>query len=319
MSRIALPELSVFLVVAEKLNFSSAARELGVSTSALSHSIRKLEERIGVQLFIRTTRSVALTEAGEVLFRRAAPALSDLEQVVDELKSTRDKPSGTIRISAAESAARPLIRHLLPEFIRSYPDIHIEFVVDTRYVDIVSEGFNAGIRLLEDVPLDMIAIPFGKEMRFAAVASPGYLAKNGRPESPDDLKNHQCIRFRFVSGALYHWDFENHGQSTTFNVQGPMTLGNTNLMVDAALADIGIAWVPDYLIQDHLNSGRLIQLLAEWSPRLSQMCLYYPANRISPPALKAFCDAVRVWGKSQQLPSVTGGSNILAGDYNSLP
>lgn len=299
MSRIALPELSVFLVVAEKLNFSLAARELGVSTSALSHSIRKLEARLGVQLFIRTTRSVALTNAGEVLFLRAAPAVSDLEQVIDELKSARNKPSGTIRISTAESGARPLIRHLLPEFLKAYPEIHIEFVVDTRYVDIVSDGFNAGIRMLEDVPLDMIAIPFGKEMQFAAVASPQYIASNGSPKSPDDLKKHQCIRFRFVSGALYHWDFENHGQSTTLNVKGPMTLGNTNLMVDAALAGIGIAWVPDYLVQEHIKNGRLIQLLAEWSPRLSQMCLYYPANRHLPPAFKAFCDAVRVWGKTQ--------------------
>ncbi|CAK9884994.1 MAG: HTH-type transcriptional regulator PgrR [Candidatus Erwinia impunctatus] len=299
MPRIALPELSVFFIVAEKLNFSMAARELGVSTSALSHSIRKLEARIGVQLFTRTTRSVALTDAGEVLFRRAEPAISDLEQIIDELKSARDKPSGTIRISAAESGARPLIRHLLPEFLKSYPDIHVEFVIDTRYVDIVSDGFNAGIRMLEDVPLDMIAIPFGKEVRFAAVASPEYLAKNGWPESPEDLKKHQCIRFRFVSGALYHWDFEKHTQRTTLNVQGQMTLGNTNLMVDAALANIGIAWVPDYLIQEHIDNGSLIQLLAEWSPRSSRMCLYYPANRISPPALKAFCDAVRSWGKKQ--------------------
>lgn len=298
MPRIALPELSVFIVVAEQLNFSAAARELGVSTSALSHSIRKLEERIGVQLFIRTTRSVALTDAGEQLFRRAVPAVNDLEQAVDELMSSRVRPSGTLRISSAESGARPLIQHFLPDFLKAYPDIHIEFVVDTRYVDIVADGFNAGIRLYEDVPLDMIAIPFGAEMRFAAVASPDYLERNGKPKSPEDLKNHQCIRFRFASGALYHWDFEHRGQSTTMNVDGPMTLGNTNLMVDSALAGIGIAWVPDYLVQSHLKSGRLIALLPEWSPRMSQVCLYYPVNRHQPPALKVFCDAVRAWAVS---------------------
>ena len=298
MSRIALPELSVFITVAEQLNFSAAARELGVSTSALSHSIRKLEERMKTQLFIRTTRSVALTDAGKQLFKRAAPAINELESAIDELNSSHNRPSGTIRISCAESGARPIIQNMLPDFFKTYPDIHVEFVVDTRYVDIVAEGFNAGIRLLEDVPLDMIAIPFGpKEIQIAAVASPAYIEQHGYPTSPDDLSNHQCIRFRFLSGALYHWDLAYQGRSMNMDVSGPMTLGNTNLMVDAALAGIGIAWVPDYHVREHIRHGRLVQILPEWSPRTSRMCLYYPVSHHQAPALKLFYSAIRDWAK----------------------
>lgn len=304
MLRVALPELSIFVVVAEKLNFTAAARELGVTTSALSHSIRKLEERIGLQLFIRTTRSVALTEAGKELYQRAVPAINDLEQVVSDLVSSRDKPSGTIRISAAEAGARPLIQRMLPDFIKSYPDIHIEIVVDTRYVDIVADGFTAGIRLAEDVPVDMIAIPFGPEMRFMAVASPTYLATRGIPLSPDDLRQHQCIRYRFSSGTLYHWEMERHGQNCTINVNGPMTLGNTNLMVEAALEGIGIAWVPDYHAQTLIDSGRLVQVLHEWSPRLGRLCLYYPANRNQTQVFSLFTSAIRKWAQREAVQEV---------------
>ncbi|UXN02468.1 LysR family transcriptional regulator [Bartonella sp. HY406] len=299
MSRIALPELSIFITVAEQRNFSAAARELGVSTSALSHSIRKLEERLGIQLFIRTTRSVALTEAGKQLFLRSVPAINDLEQAIHDLNSSRNRPSGTIRISSAEAGAKLLIRNMLPNFFKTYPDIHVEFVVDTRYIDIVADGFSAGIRLLEDVPLDMAAIPFGPdEIRIAAVASPDYLEQHGTPTSPDDLKKHQCIRFRFSSGALYHWDLEQQERSMNIDVNGPMTLGNTNLMVEAALTGIGIAWVPDYHVHEHIKQGRLVQLLADWSPKIGRTCLYYPLNRQQPQALKLFCDALRAWSKN---------------------
>ena len=299
MLRVALPELSIFVVVAEKLNFSAAARELGVTTSALSHSIRKLEERMGLQLFIRTTRSVALTDAGKELYQRAVPAISDLEQVVSDLVSSRDKPSGIIKISAAEAGARPLIQRMLPEFLKTYPDIHVEFVVDTRYVDIIADGFNAGIRLTDEVPVDMIAIPFGPEMHFMAVASPAYIAEHGMPMTPDDLQHHQCIRYRFSSGTLYHWEMERRGHTCTVNVNGPMTLGNTNLMVEAALGGIGIAWVPDYHVKMLIESGRLIQVLPEWSPSLSRLCLYYPSNRNQPQVFRLFTSAVRKWAQQE--------------------
>ena len=298
MSKIALPELSVFITVAEQLSFSAAARELGVSTSALSHSIRKLEARMGMQLFTRTTRAVALTDAGELLYKRAAPAINELELAINELNSSRDKPSGTIRISAAEAGARPLIKYFLPEFLNRYPDINVEFVVDTRYVDIISEGFHAGIRLLRNVPLDMIAIPFGPaDICVNAVASPDYVEKHGYPVTPEELKKHNCIRFRFLSGSIYHWDLSNENNSINMNVEGQLTLGNTNLMVDAALAGIGIAWVPDYHVKKYIRDGKLIQILPEWSPKIGKVCLYYPGNPNQPPALKLFCESLRDWAR----------------------
>ena len=257
--------------------------------------MRGLEARLDVRLFNRTTRSVALTEAGEQLLRRVGPAIADLEDAVNEVTSARDRPSGSIRISASESAAKPLVRHVLPEFLATYPNIHVEFVVDTRLVDIVADGFDAGIRVLQDVPRDMVAVRFGPDMRFAAVASPDYLACHEPPKAPHDLAQHRCIRFRFDSGALYRWDLEYRGKSASVDVQGPMTLGNLNLMVEAALAGIGVAWVPEYLVADHVMAGRLVHLLPEWSPSFPGLCLYYPANRHPPAALRLFAQAVREW------------------------
>lgn len=295
----SLPELSTFIVVAEQGNFSAAARALGVSPSALSHSIRTMEARLGVRLFNRTTRSVALTEAGEHLLRRAGPALAELEDAVVEVTSARNKPSGSIKISAAETAARPLIQQILPKFLETYPDIHVEFVVDTRFVDIVAEGFDAGIRLFDDVPRDMVAIQFGTAWRMAAVASPAYLARHKKPTTPQDLLKHRCIRYRFSSGALYPWDLEQPGRRFALDVKGPMTLGNTNLMVEAALAGIGVAWIPEPLVEEHVAAGRLIRLLPQWSPSLSGSCLYYPANRHPPAALRLFTQAVREWASGK--------------------
>ena len=299
MLRAGLSELTAFIAIAHQRSFSAAARTLGVSPSALSHAMRGLEARLDVRLFNRTTRSVALTEAGEQLLRRVGPAIADLEDAVNEAASARNRPSGSIRVSASESAARPLVQHVLPGFLATYPDIHVEFVVDTRLVDIVAEGFDAGIRVLQDVPHDMIATRFGPDMRFIAVASPDYVARHGKPEAPHDLAQHRCIRFRFESGALYRWDLEYRGKSASVDVDGPMTLGNLNLMVEAALAGIGIAWVSDQLAAEYLASGRLVQLLAEWSPSFPGLCLYYPANRHPPTALRLFAQAVREWANGE--------------------
>ncbi|ASW01484.1 LysR family transcriptional regulator [Paraburkholderia aromaticivorans] len=299
MLRAGLSELTAFVAIAHQRSFSAAARTLGVSPSALSHAMRGLEARLDVRLFNRTTRSVALTEAGEQLLRRVGPAIADLEDAVNEAASARNRPSGSIRISASESAARPLVQQVLPGFLATYPDIHVEFVVDTRLVDIVADGFDAGIRVLQDVPRDMIATRFGPDMRFIAVASPDYIARHGEPQAPHDLAQHRCIRFRFDSGALYRWDLEYRGKSASLDVDGPMTLGNLNLMVEAALAGIGIAWVTDQLAADHLASGRLVQLLAEWSPSFPGLCLYYPANRHPPTALRLFAQAVREWASGE--------------------
>jgi DNA-binding transcriptional LysR family regulator len=295
MQRAGLPELTAFAAIAELKSFRGAAAKLGVSPSALSHTMRNLEARLGLRLLNRTTRSVALTEVGEQLLRRVIPALAELESAVTEIVSASHRPSGSVRISAAEAGARPLIREVLPDFLATYPDIHVEFVVDTRFVDIVADGFDAGIRIFDDVPRDMIAVPFGPDMQFAAVASPAYLAKYGTPTTPHELRRHRCIRYRFASGALYHWGLERAGESAVMDVDGPMTLGNTNLMVDAALAGIGIAWIPEYHVAEHVRAGRLVHLLPEWSPSLPGVCVYYPANRHPPLALKLFMQAVREW------------------------
>lgn len=299
MLRAGLSELTAFVAIADARSFRAAARTLGVSPSALSHSTRGLEERLGVRLFNRTTRSVALTEAGEQLLQRVGPAMAELADAVNEVVSTRDRPSGSIRINASENGAKYIVRHVLPDFLAAYPGIHVEFVVDTRLVDIVADGFDAGIRVLQDVPRDMVAIRFSPDMRFAAVASPDYLSRHEPPKAPDDLAQHRCIRFRFESGALYRWDLEHRGKTASIDVDGPMTLGNINVMVEAALAGIGIAWVPDYQVADHLASGRLVQLLPEWSPAFPGLCLYYPANRHPPTALRLFAQAVREWVNSQ--------------------
>lgn len=261
--------------------------------------MRGLEARLEVRLFNRTTRSVALTEAGEQFLRRVRPAIADLEEAVNQAASAHDRPSGSIRISASEASARPLVRHVLPDFLAAYPDIHVEFVVDTRLVDIVADGFDAGIRVFDDVPRDMIAVRFGADMRFAAVASREYLSCHEPPKAPHDLAQHRCIRFRFESGTLYRWDLEHRGKSANIDVAGPMTLGNLNLMIEAALAGIGIAWVPQDEVAEHLASGRLVHLLPEWSPSFPGLCLYYPANRHPPTALRLFAQAVREWANNR--------------------
>ncbi|WP_322055395.1 LysR family transcriptional regulator [Paraburkholderia bannensis] len=304
MSRAALSELTAFVEIAKARSFRAAARTLNVSPSALSHAMRVLEARLQVRLFNRTTRSVALTEAGEQFLQRVGPALADLDDAVNTLTSAASRPSGSIRISASESASRPLVRHVLPDFLRAYPEIRVEIVVDTRMVDIVESGFDAGIRVMQDVPRDMVAIRFGPDLRFVAVASPAYLADHPAPGAPHDLLAHRCIRFRFESGAIYHWDLEHRGKSASIDVDGPLTLGNLNLMVEAAVAGIGVAWVPEDLVSELLREGRLVQLLPQWSPSMTGLCLYYPANRHPPTALRLFAQAVREWAARELPPPV---------------
>ncbi|WP_455925415.1 LysR substrate-binding domain-containing protein [Pseudomonas putida] len=297
MIRAGLPELTAFVAIAEQRSFSGAARALGVSPSALSHSMRGLEARLELRLFNRTTRSVALTEAGEQLFRRVQPLLGDLESAVNEVTSERNTPTGSIRLSASESSFKLLIRQVIPSFLEAHPQIHIECVADSRLVDIVADGFDAGIRLYDDVPRDMIAVRFGPDVRFVAVASPLYLERYPAPLAPHDLKAHRCIRFRFASGTLFRWDLDHLGRSASLDVDGPMTMDNINLMTEAALAGIGIAWVPEHQVQEHLQDGRLVNVLPDWGPYYPGACLYYPANRHPPMALRLFADAVREWAR----------------------
>lgn len=293
--KIGFNELTVFTTIAEYQSFSAAARVLGVSTSALSHSLKNMEETLNVRLFNRTTRSVSLTEAGEQFLKRIVPSMADIQDAVNELASSQNRPSGVIRISSAESGAIPIIRDFLPEFFEKYPDIHVEIVVDTRFIDIVADGFDAGIRLHSDVQRDMVAIKLSPDIKFVAVASPEYLLLHKPPQIPQDLQKHRCIRFQFNSGTRYLWEMTKQDMNVTIDVDGPMTLGNTNLMIEAALAGIGVAWVPEPQVREHIANGKLVVLLPEWSPSMSGVCLYYPANRHPPTAFRIFTQALREW------------------------
>ncbi len=299
MAQAGLTELTAFIAIAEQQSFRAAARLLGISPSALSHSMRGLEAKLSVRLFNRTTRSVALTEAGEKLFRRVRPAVHDLEDAINEVTSTGNRPTGTIKISASSASALLLVRHVVPAFVERYPDIRVEFITDSRLIDIVANGFDAGIRLRDDVPRDMIAIQFQPAMTFAAIASPAYLGRHGVPKEPHELADHRCICFRFGSGALLEWELIRRGRSAHVGVDGPLTLDDLNLVAQAALAGVGIAWMPVNHVSEHIAAGRLVHLLPEWSPSFSGLCLYYPANRHLPTALRLFSDAVRNWAKAE--------------------
>jgi len=278
---------TVFLMVATRRSFRGAATELDVTPSAVSHSVKTLEQRLGMRLFNRTTRSVSLTDAGEQLAAKLRPAVSAIEEAMREVDDLRHVPSGTVRINASEGAIRMILRPVLARFLRAYPQIHLDIVSDGRLSDIVADGFDAGIRLAEAVPQDMVAVPLMESVRFAAVASPEYLVTRGRPATPQDLNRHDCIRFRFESGAIYHWEFERHGIIETINVAGPLTLTDQPLMVDAAIDGIGIAFVPDHLVVQALHDGSLERVLDDWCPPFPGLCLYYPGHRHVSTGLRA--------------------------------
>ncbi|ROU06447.1 LysR family transcriptional regulator [Lysobacter enzymogenes] len=283
---------SVFLAVANQRSFRAAAAELELTPSAISHSIKSLEQRLGVRLFNRTTRSMALSDAGERLLARLRPAMAAIEDAVQEIEDRRGTPSGTVRINASEGAIRLVLKPLLARFLREHPQVRLDLVSDGRLSDIVADGFDAGIRLAEAVAQDMVAVNVLDRVRFAAVASPAYLAARGRPRVPQDLHGHDCIRFRFESGAIYRWEFERRGTVERINVDGPLTLTDQPLMVEAAIDGIGIAFVPDHLAADALGDGRLQRVLEDWCPDSPGLCLYYPGHRHVSSGLRALIDAL---------------------------
>ena len=285
--------LTVFLSVAAHRSFRAAAVELDVTPSAVSHSVKSLEQRLDVRLFNRTTRSVSLTDAGERLAAKLRPAVSSMTEALQVVDDFRETPSGTVRINSSEGAIRLVLLPVLARFARDYPQVHLDIVSDGRLSDVVADGFDAGIRLAEAVPQDMIAVCLTETARFAAVASPGYFAAHGRPTVPQDLHRHACIRFRFDSGAIYRWEFERHGTTETINVSGPLTLTDQPLMVEAAILGIGIAFVPDHLVIDALADGRLERVLDDWCPAFPGLCLYYPGHRHVSGGLRALIAAIR--------------------------
>lgn len=293
MARQGLIELEAVLAIARKGSFRAAALELGISTTALSNAIGKLERQLGVRLFNRTTRSVSLTDAGRAFVDRVGPALESIHQAMDAARSQQETPSGTLRINAFATAAREILSPLILEFLRRYPQVHIDLVTEGRLVDVVAEGFDLGIRSSDLVPSDMIAIPLGPVRRFAVVASPSYLQGNGRPRVPPDLAGHPCIRVRLPNGALYRWQFEKDGQPLQIDVQGPITLDEASLARMAALEGVGIGFFMEPDVRDDIASGRLVQILEDWTPPLKPLCLYYPSRRNPSAAFKAFVGLAR--------------------------
>ena len=293
MSKPTLTDLKAFQAVAEHRSFRRAADLMGVSRSSLSHTVRTLEQRLGTRLLHRTTRSVSLTESGERLLLRLSPLLSDLESILEDASSAEGKITGRLRINGSEGAVRLLLQTVVPRFLALHDGVELDLVAEGRLVDIVEQGFDAGVRLREAVPQDMIAIPVGHELRFLAVASPGYLRGRVVPKTPDDLASHQCIRQRLPSGKLYRWEFQQHGQDVAVDVPGALTLDSSQLMVEAAADDLGIAYVPEPYAQDYLRDGRLVTVLEEWCPSIPGLFLYYPNNRHVPPSLRAFIDLLR--------------------------
>ncbi|MGO4134310.1 LysR family transcriptional regulator [Rhizobium brockwellii] len=283
-----LADLRALSAIVTHRSFRKAADELGLSPSTLSHMMRSLEANMGVRLLNRTTRSVAATEAGERLVSRLTPLFRDFDLALEEVNEFRGHPSGTLRINTSEIAARVLLDAAVPTFLTRYPDMSLDLVTDNRLVDVVADGFDAGIRLREAVPLDMIAVEFGGDTRFVSVASPAYLAAHPAPQTPDALKTHACIRFRLPSGKLFRWEFEKHGHELAVDVPGVLTLDHVELMAQAAAKGLGIAYVSDRTARPFLESGTLVTVLDDWCPAIPGLCLYYPGHRHVPQGLRAF-------------------------------
>jgi DNA-binding transcriptional LysR family regulator len=293
MARPDLGELSAFVLIARLRSFRKAADELGMSPSTLSHLMRTLERNVGVRLLHRTTRSVSPTHAGEQLISRLEPVLRDLDRALQEVDAFRERPSGTLRINASEPAARRLLRSVVPAFARRYPEVTLDLATENKLVDIVALGFDAGVRLGEAVPQDMIAVRCGGPVRFLAVASPRYLAEQGVPRAPDELDRHRCIRIRLPSGTPYRWEFSREGREVSVDVPGGLILDHVGLMTEAALDDLGIAYVPEESARAHLDTGRLAIVLEEWCPPIPGLFLYYPGHRHVPAPLRAFIDVLK--------------------------
>lgn len=293
MKRPSWNELLAVKTVAEQRSFSRAADLLGLKRSSLSHTIKGLEKSLGVQLFLRTTRSVALTEAGEMLMVRLSPLLAEMDELLNDVSASAQQPYGTLRISASDAAIGLLLETVLPDFIQQKPGIEIDLVAQGHLVDIVEQGFDAGIRLVEDVPGDMVAIPLTGPLRFVTVASPGYLA--GRPDiaHPQDLMQHRCLRQRLPGGKRYHWEYQQGDTQFELDVPGSLTLNNSALMVEAAVAGLGIAYVPERYARRHPGDRQLVTLLDDWAVASAGIALYFPQHRHMPVALRLFVDRVK--------------------------
>lgn len=294
MSRPDFNDLLWFLAVTEEGSFTRAAAKLGVVQSTLSHRIKRLETRMGIRLLTRTTRSVSTTEAGERLRRSLAPRVSEIEEELASLMALRDKPSGSVRLTLSHHALERVVWQRLRTILSDYPDMALELNVDSGFRDIVREGFDAGIRLGESIEHDMIAVRIGPDWRLVVVASPAYLGTDPPPRHPRDLLQHNCInRRQETAGGLYAWEFEKDGEELRVRVEGQLTLNDDATMIDAAVHRLGIAYVPEDMVTEHLASGDLTLLLNDWSPRFSGYHIYYPSRHQNLPAFRVIVDALR--------------------------
>jgi len=293
MKRPSWNELLAVKIIAEQRSFTRAADVLGLKRSSLSHTIKGLEAILGVQLFLRTTRSVALTEAGEMLIARLAPLLAEMDELLNDVTASGQQPYGTLRISASDAAISLLLQTVLPTFIRQNPGIEIDLVAQGQLVDIVAQGFDAGIRLIEDVPKDMVAILLSGPLRFVTVASPGYLAGRPKIRHPQDVMQHTCLRQRLPGGKRYHWEYQQHEQQFVLDVPGSLTLDSSALMVEAAVEGLGMAYVPERYARQCLDTQRLVTLLDDWTIASQGIALYFPQNRHMPVPLRLFVDTVK--------------------------
>jgi DNA-binding transcriptional LysR family regulator len=286
--------LLAFLAVAQQRSFTRAAAKLGVSQSALSHTVRGLEARVGVRLLTRTTRSVSPTEAGERLLRNVGPRFEEIEAELAAVSELREKPAGTIRITAIDYAVDTILWPKLTKFLRQYPDIKVEIIVDYGLTDIVAQRYDAGVRAGEQVAKDMIAVRIGPDLRMAVVGAPSYLRNRSEPRKPQDLIGHNCINLRLPThGGLYAWEFEKDGRELKVRVEGQLVFNGTYQMLNAALAGFGLACVPEDLVQHHFAKGRLKRVLEDWCPPYSGYHLYYPSRRQSSAAFALLVDALR--------------------------
>jgi len=291
-----LGDLAAFVAVARSGGFREAARASNASASGLSEAVSRLEARLGLRLLNRTTRSVAMTEAGARLLDRLGPALSEIDAALDVINHFRDRPAGTLRLNVPASAARLVLPRIVPPFLAAYPDIRLEVVAEESFVDLLSAGCDAGIRYDERLEQDMIAVPIGPRVqRFATAASPSYLKRHLRPEHPRDLLAHPCLRMRFPSGAMPAWEFERDGEAVKIDPTGPLVVtagGASDLAVDAAIAGSGIVFLFEDWLRPYLDAGALEPVLEPWWPRFPGPFLYYPGRRYLPAPLRAFVDFI---------------------------
>lgn len=295
MAKRNLNDLQAFVTVAREGSFTRAAAQLGVTQSALSQSMRGLEERLGIRLLTRTTRSVSPTEAGERLLQTIGHRFDEIEAELDALTALRDKPAGTVRITCGDLVLRDVMLPRLLPLLRDYPDVNIEFDVSYGFRDIVADRFDAGVRLGESIDKDMIAIPIGPPLRMAAAASPSYFAAHPIPKKPQDLLTHRCINLRLPTyGGLYAWEFERRGRAVNVHVQGQLTFNTSPPIVAAALAGLGLAFLPEDELSPHLEEGRLVRVLEDWCPAFPGYYLYYPSRRQPSPAFSLVLQALRL-------------------------